>query len=243
MGCKDPQAPYRKAQIRKRLQGAEILANLGAELLASAGGINPCDGRTGGTLFLSSPNAWCEWTTRTVWDHVTVDGVHRTGPASWSAVRLDSGADIFYNLKSRETNLVDQNTGIRSSVLLTPDDIAVQWWYQPDFLARTPLQTFPIVGAAVPPADMEPIAGATLQDIGYCPRLTRFALVSACARLNILAEYPPSVVPHGCKQLNGPLDGDTSFYLGQWSLLQLQNLGEPAVPFKVVWSEQPGGNA
>lgn len=231
------------AQIRNELIGGAITGFAGLEQRVAIGSIFECDGGPGGYLYFSSANCWTEWFTFTNQNHVEVPTCNRTGPASWSAIRIDSGVNIFFNLKALEVFRVDQDTGRRLAVPTAAPDFNVRWWFQPGVDARTPLETFPITYDTTPQADNPPlVGGGFVTPIGYCPRLTRFALCSSSSRLNLQAAFPGSLLVHGEKQLNGPVTGDTSFYLGQWSMLQVENVADLA-PFKVVWSEQPGGNA
>jgi len=232
-------------QIRKRLNVGNGLA-VATERMYPIGSIQPEDGRFGGTLFFRSPNCWAEFEIRTVWNHVTIPNYIRTGPASWGAMRLTSGCEIFARFPAHMDLLVDQRTGLISTTGAIPseEDIQAFYWFEPDFNARTPLETLPIVGDTVPPADLEPVPASTAIRVGYTPRLTRWVMASSPGRLGLTASYPPgAALPHGTKRINGPLLGDTSFYLGPWSELGLDNLDpEAAARFKIVWSEMPGGN-
>lgn len=232
-------------QIRRRLNIGNGL-EIATERMYHIGSIQPADGRFGGTLWFRSPNCWSEFEINTVWNHVNIPNYVRCGPASWASIRITSGCDIMARFPAQMDLLVDQQTGLISTTGVVPseEDIQAMYWFEPDVAARTPLETLPIVGDVVPPADLEPVAAATTIRVGYTPRLTRFAMVSCPARLFVSASYPPAALaPHGLKQISGPNDGDTSFYLGPWSELGLQNLDpENAAKFKVVWSEEPGGN-
>jgi len=230
------------AQIRNEISGPMIVALAGTETRTGIGSVFPCDGDRGGWLYVSSPNAWVEWFITTTQNHVDViDAGARTGPASWSAIRLDSGANITFNVKAVETLIVNQDTGIRTTTPITPNDIAVRFWFQPGVESRTPIEVYPLTAGVTPQADFVPIpAGATF-DVGYTPRLTRFAMISAPLRLNAQAIFPGGAV-HGQEQIAGPNDGDSTFYLGPWSLLRLQNAGLVAVPCKILWSQLPGAH-
>lgn len=230
-------------QIRKRLNLGNGLA-LATERMYPIGSIQPEDGRFGGTLYFRSPNCWGEFEIHTVWNHVVIPTYIRTGPASWGAMRITSGCEIYGRFPAAMDLVVDQQTGLISTTGAVPseEDIQAFYWFEPDFNSRTPLETLPIVGDRGPPADLEAIPGNTTIRVGYTPRLTRWAMVSSNLRLGITASYPTLPAPHGMKTVNGPAQGDTSFYLGPWSELGLVNAADNPANFKVVWSEMPGGN-
>ena len=207
------------------------------------GAIQPPDGRFGGHLLVRSPNCWMEWRITTVWNHVEIPTYVRTGPASWSAFRLTSGCQIEYRCPATSRFIVEQNTGILTSTPVSESDVQGAFWFEPDWKARTPTEVLPLAGDVVPPADFEPLAPGTRSVIGYAPRMTRFVFVGCPQRLNVQAVYQGSPNILASKLVNGPNNGDDSFYIGQWAALQLENLDpENAAPFKLVWSEEPGGN-
>tara|TARA_R100000655_G_scaffold19819_1_gene41163 strand:- start:563 stop:1309 length:747 start_codon:yes stop_codon:yes gene_type:complete len=229
-------------QIRKELDIDTGLVVAG-ERFHQVGMITPEDGRKGGTLLFRSPQCWTEWRVTTTEQHVPVPFYTRTGPASWSAMRLTSGCAIEYRVRGTFGTLVDQDTGIILNTPASEADTKIAFWLENDFMSRQPLEVLPIAGDVVPPADLEPIPASSRVLVGFTPQLTRFCFVGCPRRLNIQAVYPGSPNVLASKQTAGPANGDDSFYLGQWAALQLENLDpENTAPFKVVWSEEPGGN-
>tara|TARA_Y100001973_G_C5206872_1_gene342088 strand:- start:3102 stop:3833 length:732 start_codon:yes stop_codon:yes gene_type:complete len=242
MGCDKPVLYPPGAEIRHEMTLADGSLIVAPEVPAPCGAIQPPDGRWGGTLFFRSPNCWVTWYTRTVWNHVNIPTTVRTGPASWAAIRLTSGCDISYQVAATSRTVVAQDTGIDTLAPTTESDIRAAYWFEPDFKSNTPLEVFPIAGDVVPPADMEPIPPGANRVIGYCPRMTRFAMVSSPTRITAFAEYPGSLSRLGSELIQGPNLGDDSFHIGQWARLVLENLNDEPAPFKVLWSDQPGGS-
>lgn len=230
------------AQIRNESRGDQINVLAGTETLTSLGSVYPCDGEIGGTLYMSSPNAWVSWFVSSSQNHITVvDASARTGPASWAAIRVESGCAIRYRVHAVETQIVDQNTGLRTTAPMIREELAARWWYVPGLRSDIPGEVFPIVAGITPQADIGLLPAVTVTDLGYCPRLTRYAMISSALRMNALAVFPGSAV-HGQEQISGPNDGDSTFYLGPWSLLQLENNNAAAIPAKIIWTTLPGAH-